>query len=353
MKKIVLSRQSKYIDWLWSERYQLSVTVFAALIPMIIKNLLDLSFGGTCLCCPTSNSEVENNSRIFCYNYLFQAIFIFVTLFVLIYNKRNTDDTLRKNKKLIANYIERYTYKRIRKCEEKYMAFNIVSAITRQFYIMWIVVWLLWLIYYMGMYLMCITNKSNELSCQIFGQVFDFLSTAAMFGIYIILNNVTTQFEKRSQKDHGLWNAILFLVLLFTIWISLLLIETNRPQYSTLFVSAFSATTFVLVLGKLNSNYLQIPPFFLLVMYIYAIFQAYIPFKSSDNIVSVSKVENISKAISFVFPYATFIGKIFVMLTLCWIVDKKRLIFFIIHKSAALDETPVLLDKLDCEPVEF
>ncbi len=41
------------------------------------------------------------------------------------------------------------------------------------------------------------------------------------------------------------------------------------------------------------------------------------------------------------------------MLALCWVADKKRLIFFIIHEGVALDETPMLLDELDSDPVEF
>lgn len=364
MKKNVLNWQSKYLDWLWSERYQISVTVFAAMLPAIATKLWDFSNDGKCSCCHVSHAVETCNSMDFCYNYLFQAIFIFVTLFVLVYNKRNTDKTLRDNKELIANYIERNTNKCIKRCDEKYFAFKVVSAITRQFYIMWIVVWLLWLVYYVGMFAICVAPQietpyigRHELTYSVFEQVFDFLSTAAMFGIYLILNNVTTQFEKRSQKNYGLWNSLLFLVLLFAIWLSLLLIESSfvveRFQYSTLFVSVFSTITFVLILGKLNSNYLQIPPLFLLVMYLYAIIQAYVPFKTPGHDVCHLNLKYIPDVISYIFPYVTLIGKLFVMLTLCWIVDKKRLIFFIIHKSAALDETPVLLDKLDNEPVEF
>lgn len=362
MKKSILNRQSKYIDWIWGERYQISITLFAAMLPPIIDIILKFFYDGKHTYCPVSLSVAECDGRFACYNYLFQAIFILVTLFVLIHNMRSTNDTLRDNKELIANYIERNTNKRIRRCDEKYFAFKVVSVITRQFYILWIVVWLLWLIYYVGMFSMHLQFCTNESPYfGVFEQVFDFLSTAAMFGIYLVLNTVTTQFEKRSQKDYGLWNGILFLVLLFAIWLSILIIEStpcmlivSHPyEYSTLFVSVFSTITFVMVLGKLNSNYLQIPPLFLFVLYLYAIIQVYVPFKSDEIIDCFKEVKDIPTAISFILPYATLIGKLFVMLTLCWIVDKKRLIFFIIHKSAAMDETPVLLDELDSEPVVF
>lgn len=363
MKKSILNRHSKYIDWLWTERYQVSVTVFAALLPAIVEVIIKISSDGKCPCCPMSHPMGDYGHNA-CYNYLFQALFILLTLFVLIYNMRKTNDTLRDNKGLISNYIERNAISRIRRCDEKDFAFNVVSTITRQFYVMWIVVWLLWLIFYVGRFSMCIVPQldapylsRHDLSYNIFEQVFDFLSTAAMFGIYLILNTVTTQFDKRSQKDYGLWNGLLFLALLFAVWLSLLLIESclieESFKYSKLFVSVFSTITFVMVLGKLNSNYLQIPPLFLIVMYLYAIIQVYVPFKSDNDFVCFSKVKNIPEAISFLLPYATLTGKLFVMLTLCWIVNKKRLIFFIIHKSAALDETPTLLDELDSEPVDF
>lgn len=365
MSSSILYQYSKYKDWLREGRYQISVTVFSALLSPIVEFFIRLfSTSDKRPCCFGMHPLTDCNDYYVYYSYLFQAIFIFVTLFVLLYNMRYTDVTLRENKSLIANYIERNTNKRIKRCDEKVFAFKVVSVITRQFYILWVVVWVLWLIYYVGKFAMCFPHKMGTLcySCQeisssVFELVFDFLSTAAMFGIYLVLNNVTTQFDKRSQKDYGLWNGVLFLVLLFAIWLSILLIESceigGRFQYSTLFVSVFSTITFVMVLGKLNSNYLQIPPLFLLVMYLYAIVQAYVPFKSDYNIACVSKVQNIPTAISFILPYATLVGKLFVMLTLCWIVDKKRLIFFVIHKSAAMDETPVLLDELDSKPVEF
>ena len=351
MRKNSVYFSSPYWHWLWSERYQISVTLFAALLP-VIANLISW----------ISNWKNVGSHRIsdvllVSDNSLFQAIFIFVTLFVLIYNMRKTKECLTKNKELIANYIERNTNRHIRHCKEKYAAFEIVSIISNQFYWAWILVWSFWLIYYVGKTIFMASNN-DEASFWTFGQVFDFLSTAAMYGIYLILNTATTKFESRAQKNYGLWNGAILLLLLFAIWISLITFVNpcgQTHQYSELFVSAFSTISFVLVLGKLNSNYLQIPPLFLFIMYLYAIFQAYVPFRS-DFIIRLED-KNLTvfscKVIGIVVPYATIIGKLFVMLTLCWIVDKKRLIFFIIHKSAALEETPVLLDKLDSEPVEF
>lgn len=348
MRKSLFNRESKYIDWLFNQRYQISVTIFAALLPTIISALARIFGAGHegCSCCGYSNYDNLGIHCIFItYNSAFQAILIFVALLLLINNMWRTNNMLKSNKELIANYIERNTNRRIRNCNEKMEAFEIVSNITKQFYIVWIVVWLLWLIYYTGdAFINPVTNCGKEkepaTNVIIFHQVFDFLSTVAMFVIYLILNNVTTKIRQRTQ-DSGIWHGLLILILAFSVWISLLLKMDANATGPQLFMAVFSSMSFVLVLGKLNSNYLQVPPLFLLGMYFYAIAQAFIPFKSNGNLIQE------------VLPYATFIGKIAVILTLCWIVDKKRLIFFIIHKSAALDETPVLLDELDSEPVEF
>lgn len=356
MRKNSALFDSPYWHWLWNERYQISVTVFAALLPVIANLITKIS--------SWVNDDAHNifGDLLGKDNSLFQAIFIFLTLFVLIYNMRKTKECLINNKELIANYIERNTNRHIRHCKEKYIAFDIVSDISHQFYWMWIVVWSLWLIYYVGKTMWNMGCSNNETAFWIFEQVFDFLSTAAMFGIYLILNTATTKFELRSQKNYGLWNGAILLLLFFAIWISLITIagiswcpySIQAHQYSELFISVFSTISFVLVLGKLNSNYLQIPPLFLFIMYLYAIVQAYVPF-NPVNFENIKKndLDASFKVIGLVMPYATLIGKLFVMLTLCWIVDKKRLIFFIIHKSAALEETPVLLDELDSEPVEF
>ena len=35
MRKSLFGKESNYIDWLWNERYQISITLFAALLPIV------------------------------------------------------------------------------------------------------------------------------------------------------------------------------------------------------------------------------------------------------------------------------------------------------------------------------
>lgn len=355
-KKTLFGFSSNYVDWLLNERYQISVTIFAATLPAVLPNIYSF-FTKTNRACSCCSNDMQNGTLFVNYNSLFQAIFIAFTLFVLIFNMNRTKKMLKDGKNLIESYIERNTNRGNKRCNEKSFSFIVVSNIVKQFYYMWIVVWILWFAYYFGTFLLTLGVENIEAHLKtnhviVFQQIFDFLSSIALFIIYIILTKVTTKRKERADGDESLWYCVLFLVLISIVWLSLIFNmcssffyeDSISYQYCSLLVSAFSAISFVLVLGKLNSNYLQIPGLFLCTMYIYAIIQAYIPFQ--DLGIGGDIIKQLT-------PFVTFIGKVFVMLTLCWMVDKKRLIFFIIHKIATIDEAPSMLDELDSDPVEF
>lgn len=120
---------------------------------------------------------------------------------------------------------------------------------------------------------------------------------------------------------------------------------TLPPNIVSISLSIFSAGTFVLMLGKINSNYMRIPNAFLMIMYLYAIIQCYIPFKGSNEL--PLQIFNVAV------PYITLMGKVFVLLSLCWITYKKRLIFFVIHRSTAIDNIPRMLSELNQDLAEY
>ncbi len=90
---------------------------------------------------------------------------------------------------------------------------------------------------------------------------------------------------------------------------------------------------------------MRIPNAFLMIMYLYAIIQCYIPFKGSNEL--PLQIFNVAV------PYITLMGKVFVLLSLCWITYKKRLIFFVIHRSTAIDNIPRMLSELNQDLAEY
>lgn len=345
MKERIQENRSDFAKWLVEERFQILTTLFAAILPTLLTAIWQQG----------NNSLMHSFVTVFTENSnLLQAIFIFITLFVLVKHMIRTNSILENLKEYIANYVEENVAKKYRSDKEKYYTHGIVSATVKQFYVVWIAVWIFWFIYYFGNW---IFGHEDTTSIRTFNLVFDFLSSTCIYIIYLILTDVTVKIEERAKGRLQLWYGFLFWIIIFAVWLSLIVriytdsdISETLYQYNNLLMSVFSALSFVLVLGKMNSNYLQIPRFFLLGMYVYAVFQAYVPFAGIENPSSLAKIGYL---IDQVVPYATLIGKVIVMLALCWIAGKKRLIFFIIHESVAMDETPALLDELDSDPVEF
>lgn len=335
--------------WWHNEKFNIILTLFAGIFPLVI---------GWCI--QYEDLIHENKDHLLfeigpLMNYILQSIFILITLFVLIKNRAKTQKELSESEGQIKQYIAKNCNIKMFNDKTLNETYEVVDGTIKQFYGAWLVVWLLWLIYYIGNFILELSKASE--SQIIFSRIFDFLSSSVIFVVYFILNNVTVNRQRRLKSDNGFWYSTLAWVCIFTLWLVGVCIEATSPTYSTIYknseylvsllLSIFSAVSFVLVLGKINSNYLQIPRVFMFGLYVYAIIQAYVPFQNYPELGFASKI------LQLAIPYVTLTGKIFVMLTLCWIVNQKRFIFFVIHKSVSIEETPVLLNELNKEHVSF
>ena len=135
----------------------------------------------------------------------------------------------------------------------------------------------------------------------------------------------------------------------------------------------FSTFTFVLMLGKLNSFYLQIPIILNIMVYLYAIAQIFAPlsllatgwenlrgnfvittmpfevhgkevdYRKFDVVVSSPCISKVIQAgldkIHISFLCLTLIGKMCLAYVIFWTVYKSRFIYFVVTKSMALTET--------------
>lgn len=325
--------------WIKKDKFNILLTLFAAILPLGTSWLQNQYH--------TSLSLVIEPYE----NYLIHAIFIFCTLLVLIRNFWSMHVELTENGDKIKSYIAKYCNIKIF-CKELESSFDVVVGTVRQFYVAWIVIWLLWLTYYLGNLLL----EVNHTEFSAFSNTLDFLTSTIIFAVYIILTNVTVNVRKRLRMGITYYYGIVLWVIILVLW-TVGIISSNINTYDALFVnsndaeklvslllSLYSTITFTLVLGKINSNYLQIPKLFLWMLYLYAIIQAYHPFISNDYYIGI-----VGTMLSVIFPYVTLLGKFFLVLTLCWIANKRRFLFFVIQKSVSIDETPVLLGNLNKE----
>lgn len=373
-----------FIEWLCKEKYQITLTILAAIVPMCItftfndtSDEFNVNLHNNVQCkykkCSCSN-QVEL-SKCFCechrvdanchdlkqfvskwtiskrYNYALQTVFIFITLFILVYNKRIIYKDLKYSYSIKAYLIRKCNVK-IKDRETVNNKFAIIEETTKQFFRVWILVWMMWFALYFGELIFSLiaipvqSGLNKNIAEIIYSQFFDFLTSSTVFVIYLILTNVTVNIKHRKKYDESIWWGIIGWIMCFTIFVICICLEislqksSNVQMLTSVFLSVLSAISFLLVLGKMNSLYLQIPQLFLIVLYIYGIVQCYLPIENIDTY-------EISIYSNFFIPYITLFGKVILMLTLCWIVYKKRFIYYIIHQTILVDDNITMLNELN------
>lgn len=184
----------------------------------------------------------------------------------------------------------------------------------------------------------------------------DFLSSCVLYVIYLVLSEATVKGEERHQSGNYLFKgAIIMLVLGILFFIpELLSLSTVSSGHAllrfcvSLMLSIFSAVTFTLILGKLNSSYLQFPSWMISGLYVYAVVQAYKPISELAIVYKdMLFVSWILQIVQNFLPWITLAGKMLLMLALIWISDRKRFVFYLIHQSLSLTDAPRMLKRFD------
>lgn len=166
-----------------------------------------------------------------------------------------------------------------------------------------------------------------------------------MFCVYLILNDVTVDISNRCGEHYpNLYWSTVGIGFLFIVCLAFYITYLSNPLcsvfqlYVKVILSAFGCISFVLVLGKLNSIYLNIPRLFMFPLYIYAVAQAYSFFFFNGKIEEYEKTPYYSliNVIHVIYPWILSIGKVILLITLSWILYKQRLIYYIVHRSLSM-----------------
>lgn len=294
-------------------------------------------------------------------NYGIQSLFILIALSILVHGRIHTLREI-ENEDQITDYILQNCNVRTFNPNDNCVRYQIIRKATRDFYTFWIIVWTLWFAYYFGNFCFCLIGefihesdlKFKLASCQtIYSQALDYISSTVLLLIYGVLTNLTLKKKDVNEESSNLWIGGIFLIFLTIGFIIGVInesifwkdIDSIHINVVSVCLSVYAAISLILVLGKITSNYLKIPTFFLICMYFYAVIQCYIPFRNETLTPS-------AYFYAFV-PYLTLFGKVFILLSLCWMSYQKRLIFFLIHRRSAMETIPRLLNNLNRELVDF
>lgn len=418
---------SEFGIWLIQEKYNILLVLFAAVLPLIIRMDIDILR-------PSENTH--ENSLGWIYEQIYRngtdvanIIFIFTTLiclphFILLLEK---DDD---KKVALHNYV------RMQFGENSTLAkntpkdlYNRISKGVEQFYFSWLAVWSVWLLLYVAVFIFNVYKENIFSGINIYMSGFTFfrvecfientfnlINSLILLFIYLVITVSTVNVGSLANNSRRIMyiGVCIFILVetgcLLTDLFSLSdMVDANMYDDIQLFLRMIIGLTATIslmaVLGRLNTNFLNIPQWMMFSLYLYAGIQmlypiTYNPYYTSKDIASLQY--NINKDNSTVVSGKTrsrepnkekkqfvyrehnkenanknlqrqmescdninlqnnssnrrmaglvepiqnlyaFIGKGFLTLVLFWINRKNRFLFFLIHKANTLSDSEVML----------
>lgn len=323
-----------------------------------------------------------------------QLVVIICTLLVT-YRIRHSLLITKNKADMLKTYIREECNLRDRSPENVESTHNVVKHTVRQFFGFWIAFWATLLLYYSCDLCFSVLKSVHFYPSEfdihrlstienIFYNFFNYVSSTMLLALFITLNSVTVSFNERHTGKYGVVSAVLIMLLFGcliiypTLFSSALTgisyVEVNF--FTSLVLGIYSSLTFVLLLGKLNTN-LQIPRFIFYWLYIYALVQifqfSFIDISGGGCSFCPNSIEFIgihlfngwylqdstnhchncrlfSDLFAFLdtfkitFQYVTLIGKIFLSLTLVWIAHEYKFIHFVLRQSQSITDLKYMMN---------
>lgn len=353
--------------WIWLKDERISIIgtvlcpILSVLIP-IIAHLLKL--------------KIDDTNSLITTLYFLQFFFLVISLYFILSNRTVILRQLSDKETLLIRYFQKECHIRNEEDSPLTEHFTVVRDTVEQFYRCWGMIWALWIFYYGVESIGRLLPNSEMLftgvqSHYVFKCVVDFGTSIILFFLYLILNNVTVYRQKREEANpNELRYGVMFLMICACIIGALFIYSFSvRNEFLAfeymmiveLALGTFATFVFVILLGKMNSFYLQIPIILNLLVYLYAISQifGFLTFLSDGaeffkndfeyndleycdvllyNVLVSSEFKFAN--INIFFLFVSLFGKLFLAMVLYWIVYKFRFIYFVITKSLSLTETP-------------
>lgn len=356
--------------WLWlkDERISIISTIVCPVLSVLLSAgipigsyLLDTKDG--------KSNGFDYYPQVITILYFLQLIFLIVSLYFILSNRTAILRLLNDKESLLIRYFQKECHIRNEEDSPLIDHFTVVRDTVKQFYYCWVIIWTLWILYYgiesIDRLLPDATRFTGLQLHYAFKCVIDFSTSIVLFFLYLILNNVTVYRQKREEANpNEVRYGFMFLMMCICIIGALFLYSFSVSDEAVAFgymmvvslaLGTFATFVFVILLGKMNSFYLQIPIVLNLFVYFYAILQIFGPLtmladgheyftnETSDGtfLYKFITLPNIRfEKINIAFLMVSLFGKFCLTMVLYWIVYKFRFIYFVITKSLSLTETP-------------
>lgn len=345
--------------WLHSEKVNIFITAIIPAFIGLITTVVTILNKKTM--CPVVDLLKDS-----CFINSMQLVVIVCTILVIFRIRRRILVTKLMGQRLFC-YIREKCNLRDQSDESVDYSLNVIRKTMKQFYYAWIALWAILFIYFSGSLCFAFLDgaKFNDQCGEVsrlllngYNNVFNYLSSTAMFVVFIILNSATVMINDR-RNGRGLICAIILIVifgcviLLPTVYsFSLYGMSYFKLQLLiSIILGFYSAFTFVLVLGRLNVG-LHIPRFIFYGLYVYALAQMFqflfvFPMVKDYCWGRFTELYDYLNTFEIIFQYITLIGKVCLSLTLLWIVFDSKIISLVIQQSQAITELLYRKDVFD------
>lgn len=408
--------KDSFYGWLRHERFSVGLTLFCALFPVFITKGLYNIFKAE----DDPQTTLEWIYKII-YMHPFQVaniLFIFFALILLAKINLLIDNDEEKAGKLFYYVKDVFGENSTLAQYEPNDLFDRLRIGIQQFYFSWIAVWTIWLALYIMKFVLCIYQEHLRQSVQMtvigygneqivrLGNLLEnslnLLNSCIILFIYFVITIATVRAKALANTNlRSMCIGFCFIVLLgifyfavdiFSLF-SLNATDYNALQFKIRFLIGIVATiSLIALLGRFNTNYLNIPQGLMMCMYLYAAVQMFYPYMYSQNAIIENTINvspnmiNISKStvnvsqntinilrdetntlrdtikvspketndlrkahneMSGLLFTIAFMGKIGLFFVLRWIAQRKRFLFFLLHKGHTLSDANAMLRKFN------
>ncbi len=233
--------------------------------------------------------------------------------------------------------------------------FNRMNICINRFYFSWIAVWLMWLAMYISKFIFglvaeSIPNNLADIVCRNYyfaNNLLDLLVSLVFVFIYMSLSysNVNMKSPDTSRRSIHIGTVVLFfvaVVLLLTDYYSMKLPDNDSYFYLQYWlqtiISLIATISFMMVLGKLNSGYLNVPQWLFISLYLYAATQMLYPILDNEHAVTIKLLDGNIKYFQHITNAIAFFGKVCLLILIRWVAIDRRFLFYLVHKTNEMAE---------------
>jgi|WetSurMetagenome_2_1015567.scaffolds.fasta_scaffold65579_3 hypothetical protein len=336
---------NNFTSWLIKDKFTIILTLICAIAPFAISHIEKLN-------------KTPSLGWDF-YSDLFSMVLIIIVLCWILLKSKFIKDKQYQKQALLHDYVvdEFGSHSELGN-EEVDSLFERMRMTLKQFYYGWVAVWIIWLIMYTEKFIHYFYVNFGD-NCMVdsimmerlnyfFANFMNLFNSCAMFFIYMVITISTVNHKKSSNRGQMYEGIIVLCFILFVCSI----IEIFSMYYCQnlydvvqfclqLLIGIFASISFMSVLGRLNSNYLNMSQWVVMCLYFYSAIQIIYPLTYNNILdrIFVSYSLDFIKILSVL----AFLGKVFLFIIIRWIMLDNRFLCFVLHKANAMSESDRIL----------